>query len=511
MSTRFQRYKEVCMTRLFKRLTALFLILCLLPAAALADDAAHGIAFTLSAEMFPDAYPEKDQALMTGLSELVNMISLEGVFQYDADCIDLDMDVLLGGDEATRTSVRIYGNEAYWGIQSSLFGEQELSLNLQALLEFCMKAYFHLEIPLQRVGLFVTPYVHTNGWGTLTALWNQVMQAEEGTRTIPREDVLTLMRHLSEVAPTDRAFTYWVQAVALESGYDGAINDFMSVLPEWADEFLGEDGIVITVEGESETWSTGGATLFSRTVEDGWTTLSLSLPMTTDGYLISGFCTVKDNGANIDGHIRLTVTQDGESILDLRLSADNIPQIIPASGDFSLTYDITGDAMPDGFHFVVEGTAEDGVFSLTQKDAVTGNAMLTLRGTATPAAVTSPLNWQLSDITGLEFFSVSDVTLSQFISEVKLPLLKGMLPLLTHAPMAACQSLMDLVTDTGIFDVLTSSASSIDETDESAFDEGTWDESSFDEDSWDEDIWDEADWDEENWDGIDWDDDSLYE
>lgn len=507
MSTRFQRYKEVCMTRLFKRLTALFLILCLLlPAAALADDAAHGIAFTLSAEMFPDAYPEKDQALMTGLSELVNMISLEGVFQYDTNCIDLDMDVLLGGDETTRTGVRIYGNEAYWGIQSSLFGEQELSLNLQALLEFCMKAYFHLEIPLQRVGLFVTPYVHTNGWGTLTALWNQVMQAEEGTRTIPREDVLTLMRHLSEVAPTDRAFTYWVQAVALEAGYDGAINDFMSVLPEWADEFLGEDGIVITVEGESETRSTGGATLFSRTVEDGWTTLSLSLPMTTDGYLISGFCTVKDNGANIDGHIRLTVTQDGESILDLRLSADNIPQIIPASGDFSLTYDITGDAMPDGFHFVVEGHAEDGVFSLTQKDAVTGDAMLTLRGTAIPAAVTSPLNWQLADITGLEFFSVSDVTLSQFISEVKLPLIRGMIPLLTHAPMVACQSLMDLVTDTGIFDVLTSSASSIDETDESAFDEGVWDESSFDEEGWDE-----EDWDEENWDDIDWDDDSLYE
>lgn len=500
------------MNRLFKRLTALLLTLCmLLPAVALSDDEAHGIAFTLSAEMFPAAYPEKDQALMTGLSELVNMIALEGVFQYDTDCIDLDMDVLLGGDEATRTGVRIYGNEAYWGIQSSLFGEQELSLNLQALLEFCMKAYFHLEIPLQRVGLFVTPYVHTNGWGTLTALWNQVMQAEGGTRTIPREDVLTLAQHLSEVAPTDRAFTYWVQAVALEAGYDGVINDFMSVLPDWADEFLGEEGITVTVDGENETWSTSGATLFSRTVKDGWTTLSLSLPMSTDGYLISGFCTTKDNGTNLDGDVRLTVTQEGESILDLRLSADNIPQTIPASGDFTLSYDITGDAMPDGFHFLLDGTAADGVFTITQKDAVTGDAMLTLRGTATPAAVTSPLNWQLADITGLEFFSVSDVTLSQFISEVKLPLIKGMLPLLTHAPMAACQSLMDLVTDAGIFDVLTSSASSIDETDESAFDDENWDEGSWDEESWDEESWDEESWDEENWDDIDWDDEILYE
>lgn len=514
--------KEVRMNHIFKRLTALLLCLCLLaPCLALAEDA-HGIRFTLDADMDPDAYPVQDQPLMQGLSELINMITLEGVFQYDEDCIDLDADLLLDGDEKTRTGVRIYGNEAYWGIQSSLFGQEELSLNLQALLEFCMKAYFHLEVPLQRVGLFVTPYVHKDGLGAITSLWNRVMHAEQGSRVIAREDVLTLAHQISSVSATDRAFTYWVQALALEAGYDGVINDFMSVLPEWADEFLGDEGIVITVDGDNETWTSGGATLFSRTVKDGWTTLSLALPMTTDGYLLSGFCTTKDNATNFDADIRLSVTQEGMNILDLRFSTDNLPKVIPANGDFTLTYDVTGDAMPDGFHLLFEGTSTDGVFSIQQKDAKTGITMLTISGTAVSAEVTSPLDWTGADLTGLEFFSLSDVTLSQFVKDVQAPLLKGMLPLLVHAPMAACQSLMDLATDTGIFDVLTSSASDMDVADEEFFgdedewadeswDEEDWDEESWDEESWDEEDWDEESFDEENWDDIDWDDDSLYE
>lgn len=484
------------MTHFLKRLTALLLCLCLLaPCLAAAEDA-HGVSFTLQAEMFPEAYPEEDRALLEGLSGLINILSFSGTYQYDEDCIDLNADVLLDGAEETRTSLRVYGNEAYWGVQSSLFGDQELSLNLQALLEFCMKAYFHLEIPLQRVGLFVTPYVHKDGLGALTSLWNPVMNATSDSRTIDRDTMLSLARQLSSVASSDRAFTYWVQALALEAGYDGAIADFLDTLPEWADEILGEDGVTIVVDGDNETWSTGGTTLFSRTVEDGWTTLKLSLPPTLDGYEISGFCTVLNDGATLSADARLTVSQENESILDLRLSADNLPQVIPASGEFSLRCDITGEAAGDGLHLVFEGESTDGVFSLQQKDAASGKTMLVISGSAVSAEITSPLNWTRADLTGLEFFSVSDVTLSQFIKDVYKPLISGLFPLLVHAPMEACQTLMDLVTDTGIFDVLTSSASSVE---------------SIDEEAWDEEDWDEEYWDEESWDDIDWDDESLYD
>ena len=511
------------MSKLIKRLLSLLLCLCLLTPVIASAENARSVAFTLEGEMYPDAYPLKDQKLMQGLSELIGILTLEGTLQYDdAGALDLAADVLLDGDEETRTGVRVYGIETHWGVESTLLGDSGFSMNLQALLEFCMKAYFHLEIPLQRVGLLATPYVHKDGLGALTSLWNPVMNAASDTRTIPRDEVLTMLRQISSVAENDRAFTYWVQALALEAGYDGVISSFMSQLPEWADGFLGEEGVVVTVDGENQTWTSGGTTLFSKTVRDGWTTCSLSLPASVDGYVLNAFFSVQDKGSVFYADLRLTVDQEDAGILDLRLSADAIPQHLPLTGTFALSYDVTGEAMPDGFHLRFEGEAADGAFTLHQKDAVSGSTMLTLKGSVQPADVTSPLIWTVSDLPELEFFSVNDVTLSRFVNDVKGPVIRGLLPLLIHAPMSACQSLMDLVTDTGIFDVLTSSSSDMDSFDEEeyadeegwsdeSFDEENWSEESWDEESWDEESWDEESWDEESWDEESWDEESWDE
>lgn len=510
---------------LFKRMTALLLCLCLFAPCLASADNARAVSFTLAAEIHPAAYPAQDQPLMEGLKDLIGMIDLEGTFQYDDDCMDLSFDLLMDGDEDTRTDVRLYGTESTWAAQSSLLGDEQVIFHLTALLEFCMKAYFHLEVPLQRIGLVVTPYVHTDGWRTLVNLWKPVMETEEGSRVIPRENVLALMRSIAAEAEVDRAFTYWVMATATESGYDESIRAVMSTLPEWADSFLGEEGVTITVDGDNQTWTTGGVTLFTQTVQDGWTTLSLSLPVSPDGYLVSAFLSLKDNDITCNLDARLDITLEDESILDLRLNADNLPQVIPASSPFSLTWDVTGDAVPEGYHIRFDGQSDNGAFTLHQLDAATGETMLTLTGTALPAQVTSPLNWQNADLTGTAFFSVSDVTLSNFVASVMKPMIKGMLPLLVKAPIEACQALMDLVCDKGIFDLLTSSSTSVDVADEESF---TMDESDYEgaDEEFSEEDFSEEDFEEEfegefeeddsgffdeTGDNVDWEDESLYE
>ena len=528
------------MTHLIKRLTALLLCLFLLLPCLAGAEGAHAVRFTLEAEMNPGAYPEADQPLMEALAELIGIISLEGTFEYNEDCIDLNAQLLLDRAEETRTTFRLYGCESTWALQSSLLGDQQLFFPLTSLLEFCMKAYFHLNVPLQRVGVLLTPYVHKDAIATFTSLWDSVMNREEGTRVIPRADVLDLAGQIGDLAWTDRAFTYWVMAVGLESGYDTAITDAFTSMQAWADSFLGEEGVSVTVTGEDQTWATGGVTLFSRTVRDGWTTLSLSLPATPEGYVISGFLTVLNSGTHLNADARLTATLEGESILDLRLSADDLPLTIPSDGPFAFSWDVTGDAAPEGIHLRFEGESEDGVFTLRQMDAATGETMLTLRGTAVPGQNISPLNWTPRDLTGLAFFSVSDTTLSQFAADVLPTFARGALPLLVHAPVKACQTLMDLVTGTGILDLLTSSSTRLDNVDEeSSFDEEGWfdEEGSFDEEgffdeegSFDEEgtfdeegffdeesffdeegSFDEEGWFDEEGAGVDWDDDSLYE
>ena len=450
------------MTHLFKRLTALLVCLCLLVPSLAGAEGAQAVRFTLEAEMNADAYPEADRPLMDALSELIGIISLDGTFEYNEDCIDLNAQLLLDRAEETRTTFRLYGCESTWALKSSLLGDQQLFFPLTSLLEFCMKAYFHLNVPLQRVGLLLTPFVHKDAFATFTSMWHSVMNREEGTRVIPRADVLDLAGQIGDLAWTDRAFTYWVMSVGLESGYDTAITDAFTSMQAWADSFLGEEGVSVTVTGEDQTWATGGVTLFSRTVRDGWTTLSLSLPATPEGYVVSGFLTVLDTGACLNADARLTVTREDESILDMRLSADDIPLLISSAGPFAFSWDVTGDAAPDGIHLRFEGENADGAFTIRQKDAATGDAMLTLRGTATPGQNVSPLNWTARDLDGLAFFSVSDTTLSQFAADVLPTFAKGALPLLAHAPVKACQALMDLVTGTGILDLMTSSSTRLD-------------------------------------------------
>ena len=180
----------------------------------------------------------------------------------------------------------------------------------------------------------------------------------------------------------------------------------------------------------------------------------------------------------MDADLRLTVTQEDSSILDWRLSADGLPTALPIAAPFDLTWDITGEAVPDGFHMRLEGAGQDGEFALRQLDAATGEIMLALTGTAVAVAPVTPLDYTAADFTGVELYSLSDASLAELVRNVARPLASGLLPLVVHAPASACQSLMDLVTDTGILDMLASPMSSLEEDvwADDGLEEGDWDE-----------------------------------
>ena len=49
------------------------------------------------------------------------------------------------------------------------------------------------------------------------------MNATQGTRTISRESILDMLPQLADTAQYDRAFTYWLQALLLDAGYDSMV------------------------------------------------------------------------------------------------------------------------------------------------------------------------------------------------------------------------------------------------------------------------------------------------
>ena len=208
----------------FRRMLALLVCLCLLaPAPVQAEADVTGVRFSLQAQLEPSAFSVASDTLKTlsGLSQLLDAMTLEGTLDRSfTGSFALNAALTLYGLPETRTELRVFGTDSHWCVQSSLLGDETLMINLLALLEFSIKAYSHLGIPLQRAALLATPYVHTSAFEALASAWNQVIGAKTGSRTISRAKVLSLAKQMAEIAADARALRSGVQAVALATGCD---------------------------------------------------------------------------------------------------------------------------------------------------------------------------------------------------------------------------------------------------------------------------------------------------
>lgn len=438
------------MMKPLRRLLACLTCLALLPFTALAEDAPVGFSFNLSFDMDASAYPQADQAMLQGVADFLNILTVSGTAAVDAPSFDVNFDILLDGSEDTRTAFRLCGLDSHYQLESSLLGDQGLMMNNLALLEFAMKAYYHLEMPLQYVALLVSPFAHTTAFDWIRDPWNGVMHSAEGSRVIPREELMDLAAYIAENAEMDRAFYNWVAALTLDLGYSDTILESLACLPEWADGFLDEEGITVTVTGGTETWATGDVTLLTRAASGSGESWSLTLPASLDG------STAQVSFARTDGGISLSILCEGEeenTLLDADIALAGLPETLPFSGEASLRVHIGGEMLPDELNLHWQLTSDGSAMTLAQLDADTLAPMLTVRGAwaacQLPAPAIAPV-----DLTGINIFSVNDESLKEFVNDVASPFVTGMIPLLLHMPLSSYQTLFGLLEQYGVLDLL---------------------------------------------------------
>ena len=352
----------------------------------------------------------------------------------------------------------LYGTPSHIVVGSNLLGDQQVMLNMLAWLEFSMKTYFYLGMPLQNVALCTSTYAHTSAFEALAAVWNPVMNATQGTRTISRESILDMLPQLADTAQYDRAFTYWLQALLLDAGYDSMVLDALYSAADWADGFLAEDGIQVTVTDQEETWTTGDLTLFHRD-GDGWT---LALPATGEGYTAHATMTQGEDSRML----RLCFGLEEEAdVLDLTLSATGLPTGEDGTGRTEMALDRTGSMLGEqhlrwGVDWT-RATQADGLgaweIRAAQTNADTGAEMLVISGTLTECVPEVALGWDTQELidAGLNIFSVYEDTLAEFVRNVQEPFLTAMLPVLVELPASSYQSIFQLLEQYGVMDVLT--------------------------------------------------------
>ena len=470
-------------TNMIKRLLALLLCLFMLPVSALADviQAAPAVRFRLSFDMDAGAYPESVSDLMSGIADLFNTMTLEGLLTGLDGNFDLQADLLLGGVERTRTDLHLFGSESSWHIRSSLLGGETLTIAMQSLLEFALKGYSHLRLPLQRAAILASPYVHAYPMRNVTGAVQSTLYAQEGTRTVSKNDLVAMARMIRADAESSSDLRNWALAVAMETGYDDYLMDIFLDMPDWIETFVPKQGITITIDESSETWTTNALTLLRRETDlSGTQVLSVALPPLTDGSVITLNAACQPDGGLMHGSFDLLIL-NGHGKTVLKLHADgSVPVELPVTRDFSLTWDAEGPMVGgDGVHLRFEGEPTATGVILRQLTPDRSAVMLTVTADLEKTQADFSPDWTGDSI---QVLSVSSDALNELMGRIASPLFRGLLPLIAQAPASSCQTLMSILERSGVFAMLT--------------DGFTGDE------DWDA-VWDD-DW-EEYW-GEEWDD-----
>lgn len=479
---------------MFKRCLALLLCVLFLPLGALAD-AAPALSFRLTFDMDASAYPDDVRDIMPGIADLLNELSFEGLLTGLDGEFDLKADLLLRGLERTRTDIHLFGTEEIWHVRSSLLGHETLSFVMYTLLEFALKGYTHMRIPFQRVAILVEPYVHTDPFIGFARIANPVLFAEEGSRAIRRDTLLDMAGQLQENLETNLYFRNWAQAVAVETGYDEYLMDLIRDLPDWLETFVPRDGITVAIDDHSETWSAGTLTLLRmETDQSGARSVSAALPPMTDGSTITFDAATQPDGELLHFSADLVIRDsDDEALLNLHADG-SAPVSLPVAQAFSLTWDATGPMVGgDGVHLRFEGEPTDSGVVIRQLTPDRSMVMLTM----TAELETTDVDF-VPDSAGdsIYAFAVDTNSLSDLVDRIASPLVRGLLPLIAQAPTSSCQTLMNMLEESGVFGLLTEGFSA---------DEESWDESDWEDEDWEDGDWEDSDWEDGDW-GDDWDD-----
>jgi len=356
------------------------------------------------------------------------------------------------------------------------------------MLEFAMKAYSHLTIPLQRAVVLLMPYVHTHGVGEITDAMVPVLFAEEGSRQIPRAALMEMAEAVA-LAAEGRPFRYWAAALGRETGYEYELRDMMTAFPDWLDSFVTDDGIIVEITDTSETWTAGDHVIFEHTFSlDDAQSVKLSLPASANGYTITAEAAFQQEDGLFHGSIDLLIMDKWETeVLNLHANG-TIPTAWPVTRAFSLTWDADGTAVGgDGVHLYFEGEGTGDSITLRQMTPDMAQTMFTLRLTGLKDV---PPSVEPYTDKGLSFVSVTSDTLAELMRSIAMPMVKGLLPVLAEVPATACQSILDLMENSGVFGLLTDGLLGGDE----------WAEDEWSEDEWYEDEdWEDWSEDEEIW------------
>lgn len=148
-----------------------------------------------------------------------------------------------------------------------------------------------------------------------------------------------------------------------------------------------------------------------------------------------------------------------EKLLSLRAAGIGLPRKLPADSSFSVSAAVVGAVYPDYAFFLQGSTKKDGAVSVSlYKPGSAETApveIFRVSGTLLPAEGKEAPDYRKKDWKpAYNIFAMNEQSLSEFTHKMVPLAVKGLLSFVAEAPTAACQALLDDLTDLGVIGML---------------------------------------------------------
>ena len=312
----------------WKRLLALCLCVCLMPAWALAEDAGDGVTrsvFTLSLSAHPDGFPNDGAAHYRDWAAFLDKISLRGTVDVQRFLTPLSRVYFDGGLYLNDRESIPFVYEGYYSfryVRSDALRGDSIHFQMHNFFEFMLKGYYFMGLPTQLIALFLYPeatYYLAESYYTPVA----ELLGGEGDRTISHAELYELCEQLDLIVNEDdyeRAYFYFTSLLVDVGASDMALYK-LGDLESWLFAMDPEEqGMTITQSGDTQTYVLGETKVFEKTVSEGKTSFELYLP-DEEGYAL----TVSYQSGGDALSLTVKATLEEEERLSLSVKADGLP------------------------------------------------------------------------------------------------------------------------------------------------------------------------------------------
>ena len=467
----------ICM----KRILSVFIVFLLVfsVTGALTEDnispEVYSYQFSLRFHLNTDGFQPLVRSHLKGYSDLLDMLSLNGSLTWspDTESIDLQLDIIPETNPSAALSMHFYGIPEHICMNSSLIGDETIWFNNFVLMEFALKTWNNLNIPLQYLALLF-PYVTQNAFQRMFSDWTETVGPVTESRIIQSDTLAEVSARWTETLQEDQRLLYWISALSVLSEDHMILENEISGLPGYLLENISgnRDLTAVVGNGKTEWVNQTGQILFGSSEDEGGDSWYFSLPPTNNGYIpgLSYSCT--SDGASSSVHMsgsyhlsaENTVRGDNSysvpvSLLDFNLDICTLPETWPVDSSFSAVLETLGTVLPNMSIRLMAETKENGEISISVFDDESilpgSDSILTCTGTILPVEPHSVPAFSVEELTShLNIFSVNDKTVSEFSRQIRRPLISGILNFLDVIPASSCQSIMDDLEEYGLLNLL---------------------------------------------------------